>query len=205
MSQIHTAAHASPVLRADAAENRESLLDAARALFAERGLDVPMRVVAREAGVGPATLYRRFPTRASLIEAAFADEMRLCREIVEDASADRDPWRGFCMFLRRIGELNARNQGFTEAFLSTFPASEEIAAHRVSMLRSLAGLCRRAQAAGALRADAGVDDLVLILQAGRGVTATTPERRVLAARRFAELAIDAFRATPPGLRDGDDR
>ncbi|RFA15052.1 hypothetical protein B7R22_07520 [Subtercola boreus] len=54
------------------------------------------------------------------------------------------------------------------------------------------------RAAGALRADAGVDDLVLILQAGRGVTAAMPERRVLATRRFAELAIDAFRATSPG-------
>src|SRR5690349_1268544 len=73
------------MLRADALDNRERILDAARALFAAEGLDVPMGEIARRAGVGPATLYRRFPTKQTLIAEAFADEMRACHAIVDDA------------------------------------------------------------------------------------------------------------------------
>ena len=62
------------MLRADAEDNRERVLEAARELFAERGLDVPLREVARRAGVGPATLYRRFPTKQSLVDAAFTGD-----------------------------------------------------------------------------------------------------------------------------------
>ena len=172
------------------------VLAAARTLFAERGLDVPMREVARRAGVGPATLYRRFPTKQALIEEVFVDEMRACRAIVAEASADPDPWHGFCAFLTRIGELNARNQGFTDAFVSTYPDAADFAAHRAAMLRSLAGLMRRAQHAGSLRPDARIDDVVLVLMAGRGLSAATTEGRVAAARRFAALAAGALRSSP---------
>ncbi|MEU8275292.1 helix-turn-helix domain-containing protein [Microbispora bryophytorum] len=64
------------ILRSDALDNRERILDAARALFAAEGLDVPMREIARRAGVGPATLYRRFPTKQLLVTEVFTDEMR---------------------------------------------------------------------------------------------------------------------------------
>src|SRR3978361_2153543 len=141
------------ILRIDAEENRELLLSAARSLFSERGLDVPMREVARHAGVGPATLYRRFPTKQDLIIAAFEDELRECGSIVAAACADPDPWKGLCAFLLRIGELNARNQGFTDAFMSSFPEAIDFTSHRAGMLASLSELCRRAQEAGALRAD----------------------------------------------------
>ena len=186
---------ASPPLRADAEDNRERLLEAARELFSERGLDVPMREVARGAGVGPATLYRRFPTRQSLVDAAFADELRACRAIVDEGCADPDPWRGFSTVMLRIGELNARNQGFVDAFMSTFPHTIDVAAHRVGMMRSLAGLAKRAKDAGELRSDFVIDDFVLILMAGRGLTAATPELRVAASRRFSTLAIAGLRAS----------
>jgi AcrR family transcriptional regulator len=182
------------ILRADAEENRESLLDAARALFSERGLSVPMRAVARAAGVGPATLYRRFPTRQDLIAAAFDDELRACSEIVRQASADPDPWHGIGTFLVRIGELNARNQGFTDAFMSAFPDSIDFTAHRGGILRSLDSLMTRAQDAGAMRPEIVLDDLVLLLMAGRGLTAATPAARLAASRRFSALAIESLRA-----------
>jgi len=182
-------------LRADAADNRDRVLEAARGLFAERGLEIPMREIARRAGVGPATLYRRFPTKQALVEEAFTGELRACRAIVADGCADSDPWRGFCEVVIRIGELNARNQGFVDAFMSTFPNSVDFTAHRVGMLRSLAGLARRAKELGGLRDDFVIDDLVLILMAGRGLSATDPDLRVAAARRFAALAIDSFRAS----------
>ncbi|MFB2598440.1 TetR/AcrR family transcriptional regulator [Herbiconiux sp. P17] len=183
------------ILRSDAEDNRTRVLEAARELFSERGLEVPMRAIARRAGVGPATLYRRFPTKQALIDAAFTDELRACRAIVAEGCADPDPWRGFSSVLLRIGELNAHNQGFIDAFMTTFPDAVDFAAHRAGMLQSLAELCRRAQAAGAMRSDIVLDDLVLVLMAGRGVSAPTNELRVAAALRFAALAIEGFRAS----------
>jgi AcrR family transcriptional regulator len=183
------------LLRADARDNRDRVLAAARALFSERGLDVPMRDIARRAEVGPATLYRRFPTKQALVDEAFTDELQACGAVVRDGCADPDPWRGLCSVVREITELNARNQGFVDAFMSSYPGAVDFAGHRASMLRSLAGLCRRAQAAGVVRADFVLDDLVLIILAGRGLPAAAPEIRLAAARRFAALALEAFRAS----------
>jgi AcrR family transcriptional regulator len=183
------------ILRTDAQHNRDRVVEAARALFSERGLDVTMRDIARRAAVGPATLYRRFPTKHVLVGEAFAKELRACSEIVEDGCADPDPWRGFCSVIERIIVLNVQNQGFVDAFMSEKPSLETFVAHRASLLRMLAELARRAQAAGGLRRDFVIDDLVLVLLAGRGLSTTPPAGRVAAARRFAALAIDAFRAS----------
>ncbi|WP_157437532.1 TetR/AcrR family transcriptional regulator [Actinoplanes subtropicus] len=98
------------LLRADARENRDRVLDSARALFAEHGLGVTMRQVARRAGVGPATLYRRFPTKQVLVEAALADEVRACRGIVEAGCAAEDPWLGFGLGLAS-GGVRAHDHG----------------------------------------------------------------------------------------------
>ena len=185
------------LLRADARDNRDRVLEAARALFSERGLEVPMREIARRAQVGPATLYRRFPTKQALVDAAFADELQACGAIVRNGCAEEDPWRGLCSILHDITELNAQNQGFVDAFLSSFPGTEEVAVHRASMLRSLAELCRRAQQAGALRPDFVLDDLILVLMAGRGLPVTPPKVRLAAMRRLTALALDAFRASGP--------
>lgn len=75
------------MLRADARENRQRIVAAARATFAERGLDVPMSVIARRSGVGAATLYRRFPTKESLVTEAFADQLGHCAAVVDAAAA----------------------------------------------------------------------------------------------------------------------
>jgi AcrR family transcriptional regulator len=183
-------------LRADARANRDRIRDAARALFAERGLDVPMREVARRAGVGPATLYRRFPTRQALVDDVFADELRTCRRIVADGCADPDPWRGFASVVDGLTVLNARNQGFVDAFLAAHRDAPVFAEHRAALLRELRTLASRAQRAGQLRRDVTVDDLVLVLLAGRGLSATSPAARTAAAHRFAALTLDAFRASP---------
>lgn len=181
------------LLRSDAQGNRERVLEAARTLFSERGLDVPMREVARHAEVGPATLYRRFPTKQALIDEAFAGELTTCRRIVEDGCADLDPWRGFCSVIERLSVLNVRNQGFVDAFMSASPEAVMFAHHRASLLRLLAELAERARRDGRLRHDFVIDDLVLILLAGRGLSSTLADTREAAARRFAALSIDAFR------------
>jgi AcrR family transcriptional regulator len=184
------------MLRADAQENRDRALDAARALFAERGIaPVTMREIARRAGVGPATLYRRFPTKQTLIDEAFAGELDACRGIVEDGCADPDPWRGLCSAIERLCVLNARNQGFVDAFMALNPQADAFAAHRAALLRMLTALTRKAQAAGRLRGDFVINDLVIVLAAGRGLASAPAAAREAAARRFAALAIDALRAS----------
>ncbi|MCB5908898.1 TetR/AcrR family transcriptional regulator [Streptomyces pinistramenti] len=182
-------------LRSDALDNRERILDAARALFSADGLDVPMREIARRAGVGPATLYRRFPTKQVLVAEAFADLLRACRAIVDEGCADPDPWRGFCLVIEKICELHARDRGFTEAFMSTFPGALDVAG-RAYTLRSVAGLARRAKDAGHLRSDFVLDDLILILMANKGIHTGSVATQVIASRRFAGLAIQAFEACP---------
>lgn len=183
------------MLRADALENRERVLEAARALFAEQGVDVTMRQIARRAQVGPATLYLRFPTKQLLIDEAFADEVRSCTQIVDDGCADPDPWRGFCAVIERITLLNGRNHGFVQAYLAANPGTDSFGVHRATLLRRLGGLTEGAKEAGGLRADFAIEDLVLVLQAGRGLASVPKVAREAAARRFAALATDAFRAS----------
>ncbi|MBP2352508.1 AcrR family transcriptional regulator [Kribbella aluminosa] len=181
-------------LRADAEDNRERILAAARTLFARTGLTVPMRDIAREAGVGPATLYRRFPTKQDLATAAFAEQEQACRRIVEDGLAADDPWEGFCLVIERICELHVHNRGFTDAFLATYPEAVDSSGSRELTLKSVGILARRAKARGRLRRDFELADLVIMLTAHRGLHASTPAARLAASRRFAALTVQAFQA-----------
>ncbi|MFD5896676.1 TetR/AcrR family transcriptional regulator [Streptomyces sp. NPDC060366] len=182
-------------LRSDALDNHERILDAARALFSADGLDVPMREIARRAGVGPATLYRHFPTKQVLATEAFADQLRACRTIVDDGCADPDPWRGLCLVIEKICELHARDRGFSEAFMSTFPGAPDVAGREYTV-KTVAGLAQRAKEAGHLRSDFVLDDLILILMANKGIHTRSTDTQVMASRRFAGLAIQAFEASP---------
>lgn len=177
-------------------DNRERILEAARALFSADGLDVPMREVARRAGVGPATLYRHFPTKRMLVAEVFADQLHACRAIVDEGCADPDPWRGLCLVIEKICELHARDRGFTEAFLSAYPGVKDVAAGREYTVRAVAELARRAKEAGHLRSDFVLDDLILVLMANKGIQATSTATRVKASRRFSALVIQAFEARP---------
>ena len=98
------------------------------------------------------------------------DELGACRAIVREAAADPDPWRGFCRVIERVTVLNARNQGFTDAFMAEHPSAIDFAAHRAALTREIAAISRRAIAAGELRADFVLDDFMLVLLAGRGLT-----------------------------------
>jgi AcrR family transcriptional regulator len=182
--------------RSDARDNRERILDAARTVFAVDGLNVPTREIARRAGVGPATVYRHFPTKEILVTEAFTDQMRACQAIVDEGLADPDPWHGFRLVIERICELHARDRGFTAAFMSTFPHAMDFAAIRAYSLNSVAELARRAKDAGRLRPDFVLDDLILMLMANSGIHAPSPAARVAASQRFAALAIQAFQTSP---------
>lgn len=186
----------SQTVRSDARYNREHILDAAREVFAADGLNAPMREVARRAGVGPATLYRHFPTKEILATEAFAYQMRTCETIVDDGLANPDPWQGFCSVIERICELHARDRGFTAAFTSAFPHAVDFTERRERTLKSVAKLARKAKRSGHLRQDFVLDDLILVLMANSGIHASSPATRAAASRRFAELVIRAFRTSP---------
>jgi len=184
-------------VRSDARDNRARILDAARAVFGEEGLGAPMREVARQAGVGPATLYRHFPTKQVLIAQAFTEQRRTCQAAVHNALADVDPWQGFRSLVERICELHAQSRGFADAFMTAFPDAMDFAADQERTLRAVGELARRAQETGRLRPGFVVDDLVLMLLAHRGLQDTPRAARVAASRRFAAYVIEAFSA-PPG-------
>jgi hypothetical protein len=125
---------------------------------------------------------------------AFRDELDACSAIVREAAADPSAWRGFCSVIERVTVLNARNQGFTDAFMAEYPNAIDFAAHRAALTREIAAISRRAIAAGDLRADFALDDFMLVLLAGRGLATIPASDRVAAARRFSALAIEGLRA-----------
>ncbi|GAA1856865.1 TetR/AcrR family transcriptional regulator [Brevibacterium marinum] len=186
-------------LRADAADNRARILTAARELIAERGIDVPMTAIARRAGVGAATLFRRFPDRSSLIAEAFATQLTHCESVLEEASADPDPWHGFCMFIEDLGRMQVEDRGFTEAFLSAVADRSGIDEKRMRAESAFAGLVDRAQKAGRLRPDFSPSDLLLIFLANGGLSQAPPEHAHDLSRRLIAYLLQSFEAK--GVRD----
>ncbi|MEV6641544.1 helix-turn-helix domain-containing protein [Amycolatopsis sp. NPDC051371] len=194
MPQAASRIVAQHALRADARRNQERILVAARAVFAERGIDAPMATVARRAGVGVATLYRRFPARDALVRAAFTRQMETCTRAFTEALADPDPWRGFRRLIETVCELQWEERGFPDAFLAAFP--DDAAAHAESRGRAdqgLAILVRRAQAAGKLRTDFRPSDLVVVFLAHGGLVTARPADGA-ASRRLVAYLLQAFRA-----------
>ncbi|GAA3235384.1 TetR/AcrR family transcriptional regulator [Nonomuraea helvata] len=182
------------VLRADARHNRVRILEAARESFATRGLDVPMAAIARRAGVGVATLYRRFPSRESLITEVFGDELATCASVVDEALADPDPWRGFCSMIEKVCAMQVADRGFTEAFLTAFPDAIDYERTRMRAEQGFAEVMRRAKAAGRLRADFDLADLTLVLKANCGVATGTSQAAAAASRRLVAYLLQSFRA-----------
>src|ERR687886_977397 len=97
-------------LRADAARNRDRVLRAARDAFAEAGLEVGVEEIARRAGVGKGTLYRRFPTKEALVRAIFDGGLDELERAARDAAGARDAGDGFRAFLAAAARMQAANQ-----------------------------------------------------------------------------------------------
>ena len=179
----------------DAERNRQRILATAREVFAEQGLDVPMEDLARQAGVGVGTLYRRYPNRADLIVAVFADKMRDYAEAAQQALADPDPWSGFCAYVERTCAMQAGDRGFTTVLTKTFPTARQLEADRDRAFADFRALVERAKAAGKLRADFVAEDMPLFLMANAGVLSTTADAAPNAWRRLVGYLTQACAAT----------
>ncbi|MEU7468620.1 helix-turn-helix domain-containing protein [Streptomyces sp. NPDC044984] len=181
-------------LRADARRNRERVLAAARAVFAEHGIDAPMAAVARRAGVGVATLYRHFPTRDALVRGAFAQQTETCVRALTEALAAPDPWQGFQQLVETVCALQREERGFPAAFVAAFPEStSQHAGSRRRVERDFTALVRRAQASGALRADFHPSDLAVVLLAHCALVTALPNDGA-ASRRLVAYLLQSFRA-----------
>ncbi|GAA0912570.1 TetR/AcrR family transcriptional regulator [Virgisporangium aurantiacum] len=178
-------------LRVDAERNRQRIIATAREIFAERGIDVPMEDIARRAGVGVGTLYRRYPTRADLVTAAFEAKMTAYAEVARDALADPDPWSGFCGYVERICAMQAGDRGFTTVLTMSFPMAKRFEADRDRAFADFSALVDRAKAAGGLRADFVTEDLPLFLLANAGVLAATADAAPDAWRRLVGYLLQA--------------
>ncbi|WP_258081272.1 TetR/AcrR family transcriptional regulator [Nocardia nova] len=190
-----TAEPPEPELRIDAERNRERILAAARRLYAREGLGVSMAAVAREAGVGKATLSRRFATREDLIAAVFADRMDGYAAAVETALGDPDPWRGFTGYVHAICAMQAADRGFADVLTMTFPAAKSLEARRAQAYHGFVELITRAKASGHLSPDFTDQDMPMLLMANAGVIAATADAAPETWQRLVGYMLRAF-ATP---------
>src|SRR5882757_7787943 len=106
-----------PRLRRDAELNRRRLIAAAHEVFRERGLSATLDDVARHAGVGVGTAYRRFANKEELVDALYDDMVDRVEAIALDGLADPDPWRGLASSLERVCEVQAFDRGLREVML----------------------------------------------------------------------------------------
>jgi AcrR family transcriptional regulator len=154
-----------PSLRADAARNRERILAAAAEVFAERGLEASTAEIAHRAGVGEATLYRRFPTKDDLVAAIVREHMEGVIAFAADCLAEPDPWRGVERFFHAMVERLIEDRGRMDAMKSSCLADPAFESTRLRTLDALDALVRRAQEAGAMRADLTGEDLAVLVAA----------------------------------------
>jgi AcrR family transcriptional regulator len=149
-------------LRADAERNRQRLLVAAKDLFATHGLDVTLDDIARHAGVGTGTAYRRFPNKDALIDALMVDRIGEMAAIAGECLDEPDPWRGISGFFERALALQAADRGLKDVLFSSGRGRERSKQAREKMAPVVARLVRRAVEAGAVRSDMATTDVPLI-------------------------------------------
>ena len=182
--------------RADAARNRESLIEAAGAVFGAGGAEASLEAVARRAGLGIGTLYRHFPTREALFEAVYRREVQELAELAERLTAEPSPSEALRLWLRSNVQLVATKKGMMAALELVADGSSELFAASFERLTRAAGtLLDRAVASGEIRSDIGPEDLVRAL-VGMCYLQDRPgwQESVL---RLADVFVDGLRG-PPG-------
>jgi len=148
-------------LRKDAARNREKLLAAAVGLFAERGTEGSLEEVAKRAGVGIGTLYRHFPTRDALVEAAYRNEVAQLRSAADELLAELPPDEALEAFMRRFVDYGTAKRGMRDALQSIAGGSTALFSEtRGQVTEAVAVLLAAGAEAGTLRADVEAEDVL---------------------------------------------
>ncbi|HEY6646416.1 MAG TPA: helix-turn-helix domain-containing protein, partial [Mycobacterium sp.] len=176
-------------LRADAARNAERILRAAREAYGELGPEAPVEAIARRAGVGERTLYRRFPTKADLISAAL--EQSIAEDLtptIEDARRATDPLQGLAQLIEAAISLGAREHHLLTAARRAGSLTMDISTPMYDVLTELAD---RAQEAGLVRADLVADDLPRLIAMLYSVLSTMDSTGD-GWRRYVALILDAI-------------
>ncbi|PWV97668.1 TetR family transcriptional regulator [Hoeflea marina] len=178
-------------LRADAQRNEDAVLEAARQVFAETGVDAPVRDIAARAGVGVGTLYRRFPNRSDLVAAVFRREVDACAAEAARLSAEHPPAEALVRWLRRYTRFIATKRGLAAALHSGDPAFEALPAYfRANFEPVLTGLMQAAAAEGEIRGDVAPYDL---LRAIGNLSSATGADGAAHAGSMVDLLIDGLR------------
>lgn len=149
-------------LRRDAERNRQRILDAARRLYAETGLRASHDEVARAAGVGVGTVYRRFPDRESLQAAVFDRQLDDVVALAETARDRPDPWAALSGFMTAVLELQSADKGLRDLLAGAPDASALAGTARRRISPVVGDMLARAQLAGQVRAEVTVADLALV-------------------------------------------
>jgi AcrR family transcriptional regulator len=178
-------------LRADAQRNHDRIVSAADEAFAEQGLEVSMEEIARRAGVGPATVYRRFPSKSLLLRAIFDARLSALEPSIAAAAASEDAWEGFVAGVGAVLGAQADNTSLVQVLTQ----SGELAALKAEVqTRVFAPLCElmsRAQRSGQLRADLDPKELPILIRMVSTTTGSSSWQRYLA------LLADALRTPQP--------
>ncbi|MET9496251.1 helix-turn-helix domain-containing protein [Streptomyces sp. NPDC006552] len=183
--------------RRDARRNRELLTEAAREVFREQGLDAPLDVIARRAGVGNATLYRHFPTRTALVGAVFDAPLAGTMAAGEQARRAPDAWAGLTGYLAAVFTVLATDRGTNDLMTTPLRGVEALEAVHAHNRHTIELLLDRGRQEGTVRADLTPEDVLFALAAlGRAVPALTAATTADAWRRPLALLLAGLRASP---------
>ncbi|WP_043664339.1 TetR/AcrR family transcriptional regulator [Streptomyces xylophagus] len=186
-----------PARRRDARRNRELLIEAAHEVFTEQGLHAPIDVIARRAGIGNATLYRHFPTRAALVDAVFHDLLTDTMTMGEQARTAEDAWAGLTGYLHTVFAGLAADRGTNDLMTTHLDGVDSLQAVHAHNRRTVELLLSRGRDQGTIRADVTPEDVLFALAAlGRTVPALTTAAGPDAWRRPLALLLDGLRAAP---------
>lgn len=182
-----------PRLRRDAAHNREQIVLAARAAFADEGIDASLEHIAKTANVAIGTLYRHFPRRIDLILAAFDDKFAAFMDATSAALTAEDPWAGLSQYLEVLCGMQAGDRGFNDFVSMRFPDSSETEAMHDRVCATMDLILLRAQAAGLARPELTVGDLIALTWANARIIEATSGVAPHAWRRQLQLMLESFR------------
>jgi AcrR family transcriptional regulator len=178
-------------LRADAQRNREKILAAAVRMFAEQGLDATFDRIAKEAGVGSGTLYRNFPNREVLIEAAYRGELAKLCDAASDLLASLSPRRAMRAWMARFMDYATAKIGLAEALRALIDSGvNPYDRTRQLMREAVSSLLAAGVAEGSIRGDVDVADVIAGLT-GIALASGTPEQRDQA-ERLLDLFMDGL-------------